>query len=271
MGIAETIHGGIDRVLDTVPLRWLRMRRYERYFTEGKPFVAHRGVYPTLAEALQSIPKARPGYDSDVAAGLHINRMNLVWPSDYPVMFWLTQLFRGGCTSVFDVGGNVGVSYYSFGRFMEFPPSLRWLVFDVSATVMRGRSLAAERDHRKQLAFTEVFADGKGCDVLLACGVTQYLPARLSELLPKLSSRPRHLIINSVALHPERSFYTVQSIQGEVFVPYRITKESDFITGYKRLGYEVVDQWACVEKKCIIPFAPGHSVERLRGFYFVHY
>jgi putative methyltransferase (TIGR04325 family) len=189
MGISETIHGGIDRVLDTGPLRWLRMRRYERYFAEGKPFLAHRGVYQTLAEARQSIPAASArGYDDTAAANLHLDRTELVYPSDYPAMLWLNRLFRDGCTTVFDVGGNVGVSYYSFGRFMELPPSLRWLVCEVPSTVQQGRRLAAERDRRKQLGFTEAVEDAEGFDVLMACGVTQYLPTPLSD---SLGSSPR--------------------------------------------------------------------------------
>lgn len=268
MGLAETLHGGLDRVLDVAPLRWLRMRRYERHFAEGKPFLAHRGVYATLEEALQHVPATLPvGYDNS-SSGLHLDRTDLVWPSDYPAMFWLSQLLRKGCTTICDVGGNVGVSYYSFGRFLEFPPALRWLVCEVPSIVQQGKALAAERDERKQLAFTESLEDASGTDVLLACGVTQYLPTPLSDSLGKLPAKPRHLIINSAALHPELTFYTVQNIHGDVFVPYRITKDSDFVLGYKRLGYELVDRWDVVEKDCVIPFSPRHSIDRFRGFYF---
>jgi putative methyltransferase (TIGR04325 family) len=269
MGIAETLHVGIDRVLGIAPLRRLRMRRYERYFSEGKPFLAFRGVYPTLDEALQSVPQTLPcGYDTDAGTALHVDRTKIVWPSDYPVMFWLGKLFRTGCKSVFDVGGNVGVSYYSFARFMEFPSALRWMVCEVPTTARQGREMAAERDGRKQLAFTEAIGDADGFDVLLACGVIQYLPMSMSESVSKLSSKPRHLIINSVALHPERSFFTVQNIHGDVFVPYHVIRYGDFVGGFERLGYELVNHWECIEKKCIIPFEPGHSVDRFHGFYF---
>lgn len=269
MGISERLHDGIDRVLDAGPLRRLRMHRYEHYFTEGRPFLAHRGVYATLEEARQHIPGASSrGYDSPAAASLHLDRLERVYPSDYPAMLWLARLFREGCTTVFDLGGNVGVGYYSFGRFVDFPPALRWLVCEVSAIVNQGRSLAAERDARRQLAFTERFEDAEGFDLLLACGALQYLPAPMSESLGKLSSKPRHLILNSVALHPDRSFFTVQNIHGDVFVPYRISRERDFILGYTRLGYELVDLWAVPEKKCTIPFAPEYSVQSFCGFYF---
>ena len=71
-----------------------------------------------------------------------------------------------------------------------------------------------------------------------------------------------------MALHPERSFFTVQNIHGDVFVPYRVTRHAEFVAGYERLGYELVDRWDCVEKNCRIPFAPGHSVDRFQGFCF---
>lgn len=132
MGIAERLHEGIDRVLDVGPLRRLRMRSYERYFAEGKPFLAHRGIYASYEEARQHIPQTAPaGYDN-ADAEIHLDRTDLVWPSDYPAMLWLSKAFAGGSTSVFDMGGNVGVSYYSFARFLEYPANLRWLVCEVS-------------------------------------------------------------------------------------------------------------------------------------------
>ena len=269
MGLSETLHGSIDHALDAAPLRWLRRRRYERFFCSGKPFLAHRGVYLTRADAQRHLPApAWRGYDSAAGARLHLDRVTLVYPSDYPVMLWLHRLFQDGCASVFDVGGNVGVSYYSFERFIAYPARLRWLVCEVPAVAAQGEHLAAGWDPRNQISFTEDLEQAEGFDVLLACGSLQYLPRLLSDELATLKPRPRHLILNSVALHPRRSFYTVQNIHGDVFVPYRITREHEFLAGYERLGYELRDRWKVVEKRCHIPFAPGCSIEHFQGFYF---
>ncbi|HWU89912.1 MAG TPA: methyltransferase, TIGR04325 family [Kofleriaceae bacterium] len=195
-------------------------------------------------------------------------RAEAVRPSDYPMMFWLGQLFRDGCRKVFDVGGRVSVRYTSLARFVSFPPALHWLVCDVPTVARQGRRRAAERDGRRQLAFTEALEDAEGFDVLLAAGVLQYLPAPMSEALGTLSSKPSHLLVNSVALHPALSFYTVQSLHGGLCVPYRITQDREFVASYERIGYELVDRWEIPEEKCIIPNAPRHSIDRFHGFYF---
>jgi putative methyltransferase (TIGR04325 family) len=268
MGLSETLHAGVDRVLDAPPLKRMRMRRYDRWFAEGKPFLAHRGVYASFEEAAASAPATQPvGYDNEVAPVVHSERAELVWPSDYPVMLWLTRLFGDGCSSVFDLGGNVGVSYHSFKRFVSYPSSLRWLVCDVPATIARAKELA-RRETCRDLGFTTAIGDAAGYDILLGCGVVQYLPRPLQDYLAAIPGRPRHLLVNSVALHPERSFFTLQNIQGDVFVPYRIPRYDDFVAGIEALGYTTVDRWDVHEKKCSIPFAPQHSIDRFRGFYF---
>jgi putative methyltransferase (TIGR04325 family) len=268
MGIAEALHQGIDRMLDVSPLRRMRIRRYERYFAEGKPFLAHRGIYTSYAEAAASAPSTQPvGYDNDAAPVVHDFRIRHVWPSDYPALFWLGRSFLDRCKRVFDLGGNVGVSYYSFERFIPYPADLRWLVCDVPSTVKEGRQLAEERDPHGRLTFTTSADEGTGFDLWLACGVLQYLPQPLHEILGGLAEKPPRLLVNSVALHPERSFFTLQNIEGNVFVPYRVSKRDEFVAGLEALGYQVVDRWDVVEKRCTIPFAPEHSVDRFQGFY----
>ena len=57
--------------------------------------------------------------------GAHL--LEQVNPRDYPLLFWFSELFREGATSVFDFGGHIGVKYYAFQRYLPYPDNLRWV------------------------------------------------------------------------------------------------------------------------------------------------
>src|SRR4249920_2805602 len=87
-----------------------------------------RGVWPSYEEALLAIPAERlAGYDHSALGRQYIDTMDKARSSDYPLLFWLDKALAE-CSSVFDYGGNIGVSYYKFGRYVKYPADLRWLV-----------------------------------------------------------------------------------------------------------------------------------------------
>ena len=226
-----------------------------------------RGVFDTFAAAAASAPKSRPlGYDNTASAALYRKWM-AVDPHDYPAMFWLQRSLDEGMHSIFDWGGSIGMKYYAFGKHMRYPESLTWTVCDVSASVEEGRKLAQQRQCDNQLRFTTEPKDMSAADVLYASGVLQYLPITLGEMLCQLPSKPHRLVINTTAIHPERSYFTLNSI-GTAFCPYRVQAIDLFCREVEAMGYALKDQWANVGKVLELPMNPEFSLSRYMGFCF---
>jgi putative methyltransferase (TIGR04325 family) len=250
-----------------VPLLGTALRAaYSSHFARMPPNRFH-GVHPDFAAAQRAIPQgARIGYDHDALQGMYRLRMDKACESDYAVLFWLRGLL-GADMRVFDFGGHVGVSWYGWRKYLHFAPGQRWLVCDVPAIVAEGEALARERG-AQGLAFTSRIEDGAGCDVLLVAGSLQYVDLSLPQLIAQLGSRPPHVLVNKLPVHPSESFVTVQST-GRAFHPYRIYHRDAFVDGVTALGYRLVDEWANREQYCRIPFTRGMDVEAYSGFYFV--
>jgi len=275
MPLLENAHILMDRLADLPPLGALRRQRAEAAFANNTDANLFRGVYPSFDAAQASAPPTRPlGYDNADAAGMYLERIKRIYPSDYPVIFWLQKLFAQGQSSVFDLGGHIGIGYYGYQRYLDYPPGLRWTVSDVPAVMARGAEIAIERDPAGRLGFNGNFAGAGGVDVLLALGVLQYLPDTLAQRLAALAQGgaqlPRHILLNLTPLHVQgnggQDYFTLQSI-GTAFCPYRIAAYATFLEGFTRLGYQIVDRWQNPDKHCHIAFEPTHSVEMYHGFY----
>jgi putative methyltransferase (TIGR04325 family) len=239
--------------------------RYERGFARPHGG-AFRGVFASAAEAARSAPATRPvGYDHRAAADMYRERLDRVYPSDYPAMFWLGRLLQPG-TRVFDFGGHVGIHYFAYERYLDYPADLRWTVCDVPAVVAAGTAVARERG-RPNLTFTTRFADAEGADVLIASGSLQYVDTSLAELLAPLRRRPRHLIIHRTPLYGGPAFVTLQNIQTS-YQPYFVFNRAAFIAAVCGCGYDLVDEWSNLEHFCHIPFHEERSVPAYTGLYF---
>lgn len=264
----EGAHRLVDRLSQWPPIERALRRRYESDFAANLDRNLFRGVFASFEEAENSAPAGRPlGYDNPGSAAMYVERTRRVYPTDYPVLFWLQQLLAMGCKRLFDLGGHIGVSYYAYRRYLEYPAGLRWCVHDVPAVMAQGRRLAADKDPDQRLAFADRFEDSDGFDLLVAQGSIQYLPDTLAGRLARLASPPRHILLNLTPLHERHSFFTLQSI-GTAFCPYRITAVGEFLSGYRSLGYEIVDTWDNPDKQCTIPFHPDRSLDRYHGFLF---
>jgi putative methyltransferase (TIGR04325 family) len=249
-------------------LRGLQRKRYEKAFAENRDANLFRGVFPSFEAAQASAPKSLPlGYDNPASAEMYMDRTRKVYASDYPILFWLDRLFREGVTSVFDLGGHIGVSYYAYRRFLTYPKTLRWVVHDVPAVVRHGRELAPKMDRDGYLGFSDGFEGADGFDVLFASGSVQYLPETLATRLARLKQAPRHILLNLLPVHERETYFTLQSV-GTAFCPYRIASAESALADYQALGYTLVDTWENPEKSCLIPFHPEHSLDRYFGFYF---
>lgn len=224
-----------------------------------------RGVFPTFQAARANIPARLPvGYaDHPDNTKIHLHLLGVVQPSDYAIMYWLGPLLAEH-RYVFDFGGNLGVSYYAFEKYLHFPPELRWVICDVPAVVAAGRELALERK-AAHLEFTAEFSGVDGFDVLFTSGTLQLIEQDLSTLLSALKKRPRHLLINRVPLSDRPTYFTV--VDKRICSPYRIANRTEFIGSLERLGYELIDSWNCCESSCRILFHPGRKVSPYSGMY----
>jgi putative methyltransferase (TIGR04325 family) len=263
-GRLELVSGNVSRAIGHIPpLSALRERYQERLFLRRPG--TFRGIYGSFAEATREAPKnAKLGYDHAELADLYTERHTRVLPSDYPAMFWLDRIFRSA-TSLFDFGGHLGVQFYSYAKYLNYPQSLRWTVLDMPAIVDRGRKLAAERG-RAELSFTTDLARAADHDVFFASGSLQYVETPFAEMLAGLSRLPRHLLINKLPLHDGSPYVTLQNVQF-TFSPYAISNRTGFIASLTNLGYELVDAWENPDLSCILPLHPDLSVRAYSGLY----
>jgi len=250
-------------------LRGILERVYRRRFARERiDHNAYCGIYPDYATALAHAPTTLPtGFDNEAGAKMYLSRTRYVLACDYPAMFWLDRLLAEGCESIFDLGGNIGIKYYAFRRYLHYPQQLRWTVCELPGIASAGAEWAAEHDEWRQIRFTSERNDVAGHDILFASGVLQYLPWTLGDLLEGLRQPPRHLLINVLPLHDRFSFFTVQN-SARLYAPYRISAQPDFVQAIIARGYVLRDHWDQPDRSCDIPFHPGHTVEKYHGFLF---
>src|SRR5436305_1048893 len=139
-------HKMLDRVFEIPIVARQRISRFDADFRAGGYGGSCRGVFATYAECAAAAPESRPlGYDNDDAAAMYRDRLDKVYPGDYPMIHWLGRAFESGSRRVFDLGGHVGIAYYAYRRYLDYPASLSWQVHDVAAVMASGRRLAGER------------------------------------------------------------------------------------------------------------------------------
>jgi putative methyltransferase (TIGR04325 family) len=234
-------------------------RRFERW--PG----SYRGVFQSFAEARASAPGDKLGFDHPELASLYDARMGRAFPSDYPVLFWLSLLLPR-ISSVFDWGGHVGISYYTYAKYLNFPEKLRWRVGEVPEIVKAGRALAGSRA-ATALSFTTEFADADGLDLLLANGSLQFVEAPLADLLRSLRQPPRDLIINKLPVYEGAAFVTLENTIHS-YNPYRVGNRRAFVDSIVACGYSLEDSWENPDVSCHIPLHRDRSLSSYSGFYF---
>ncbi len=266
--MGDRLHDLLDSALSAPVIGQVRTRRFDRFFRTGLVPGLCRGVYDTYIQAAAAAPQTLPlGYDHESAGDLYPERLDHVYPGDYPMMVWLTKAFAGGVTRVFDLGGHVGISYYAYQPYIQYPEGLRWELHDVPAVAAKGREIAALRDHRKALTFVDDFNYAADAQLLFTSGCLQYLEETLPMKLSRLRMRPEWVLINLIPMHAQHDFWTVQSIQN-AFCPYHIQHDATFFRGMEDLGYDTLDRWVNAEKRCEVKFRPEHSVEGYVGAAF---
>ena len=251
-------------------LRKWRETRYERQFLAHTAVSHHiyRGVFATFDDARSSIPASRmAGYDNAESAELYRDRTRRVFINDYPMIYWLSRWFAEGAHSVYDLGGHIGIAYYAYRKYLDYPSDLRWTVQDVPSVNAAGTLWAQAHDTDRHLGFSTEAREASAYDVFFASGSLQYLSYTLFDALTSMDGAPRFLLLNSVPVHPSQSYFTVQNI-GVACCPYRVTAERAFLDPLKSLGYELQDRWENPQRHCTVPFHPELSLDRYFGFAF---
>jgi putative methyltransferase (TIGR04325 family) len=267
--------GSIAGELAQLPgLRHLARPVYRRNFR--RPFRnvdnSYYGVYRDYAEAAaaaqalssQALPAS---YDVQAASRAYRNQLEAIRVSDYPLLYWLSRLIASGHRNVFDLGGNIGVTYYGFGRYLDYPDELRWQVHDMPVVMAAGRQRAAEHDPGRRLSFADAPERADGADILVTTGALQYLDYTLADLLGRLPRRPPHVLINLTPVHPSRSYFTLQNLQFAV-CPYRVMARPELLADMQALGYRLVDEWHSRERSLSVPFEAGYAIDNYSGFCF---
>ncbi|WP_235505172.1 TIGR04325 family methyltransferase [Variovorax sp. Root318D1] len=243
-----------DLLPDLLPLRY-RIQAYRRKFLVNETENLFMGSFENFAAAEAGAPDSKAvGYSNAKAAGELYSHQ--IYFYDYPGLFWLGRPFNDGMRHVFDLGGNVGIKYYAFRRVLPYPDDLRWTVCDVPGVAQTGKELAAQRDASAQLDFTTNYSEASGCDVLYASGSLQYLPQRIGEILAVLPVKPKRIVLNTTAVHPERTLYTINSI-GIAFCPYRIQHVEELWAELRSAGYKRRDAWRNEVLTIEVPFVEG--------------
>lgn len=259
--IVKKLVESLPVVSDYYAYHWLFPRRVN----------AFRGLYSSFDEALKAVPpQTLTGYnhaelhDAPVRLNCTQADMETLNPIDYPVLVWLRKAFEDSST-VCDLGGNTGNSYYAFRRYIPYPENVQWTICDLPEAVKSGEAMR-QRTHCPGLSFTTDLATVENAEIFLTCGTIQYMNASLPDFLGHLKNRPRHLIVQRVAFYEGEEYFTLQNLCG-VYVPYKIMNDANFVASLAVLGYELVDRWS-IDRPCVIPFHPDRFVKGQSGMYF---
>jgi putative methyltransferase (TIGR04325 family) len=103
--------------------------------------------------------------------------------------------------------------------------------------------------------------------VLYASGALQYLPRTLASLLGDLDERPKRIVLNVTAIHPERAYFTLQNI-GAAFCAYRVQARDTFVREMEEAGYALRDEWHNPALPLRLPFNTGYDLHAYAGFCF---
>ncbi|MDY7022924.1 MAG: methyltransferase, TIGR04325 family [Cyanobacteriota bacterium] len=232
---------------------------------------AYQGVFSSFQDALDAIPQHyRSTYNLPELHRYPEEMSNLVQtatrlnPQDYPVLFWLNSILKDNST-LLDLGGKAGQSFYSYQNYLSYGKELRWIVCDLPAAVEAGQKLA-EKLESKNISFKTNWSNIDELNILLTCGTLQYLEQPLAEIIKSLSSRPQHVLVHRVPCYDGEQYITLQNLIASI-VPYKIQNRQQLIDSITDLGYELIDSWSN-NRTCSIPFHPERFVKGYYGFYF---
>lgn len=200
-----------------------------------------RGIYPDRASALASLPaQRRQGYDDTRVAPVAFDLMCRVAPFDYPVLFWLQSLAKPGM-SILDAGGHLGTKYLAFRDYVPVA-DMTWTVFDLPQIIDVARAWQGQGKLPQEIRFESDAGTVPRCDLMIASGLLQYLDRPFAAFVDDLPEKPRHILLNKVAMRDGPTIVTLEKI-GPNRVPYQIRNQPEFEAGIRAAGYKIRDRW----------------------------
>ena len=243
-------------------------RAYAR-FCSKEGFASHYGVFDSFGEARKRVPLSREFNQDELADEYMENRINRLFPYDYPVLYWLSRAFLEGYTSVFDIGGSVGVHYHAYQKVLNYPDNMSWLVFETPEIARVGRKIATLRGS-SQLMFTDCFETTKiKAGVWISAGALQYIEdAHPSRLLADCVTPPSYIILNKIPVYNGEEFVTAQNIGNNSYAPTYVYNRSKLINEIESIGYRLLDSWDVLERSFYLPGHPEKSFSCFSGMCF---
>lgn len=241
--------------------------KYKYRFKRATKSNLFYGIYPDFQTCNKHLPKSKPpGYDNQASAELYEERAHTIYINDYPVLYWLKQILNKS-DIVFEIGGHIGVSFYSYDHFMNLDKDIHWTIQEVEHVANQGKKIANKKNETR-LHFTHTFDALKDTKLVFASGSLQYIEEDILKLIHKANINPEHILINMFPLNDKPDYYTINNI-GTAFCPYKITNKDQFIQLMNENGYKLIDEWKNEDKYCTIPFSdPSYSLDHYHGFYF---
>lgn len=248
-------------------IRHIILWRYEKLFSSRGGYALNKGVFDSFLEAEKSAPKrTKVGFDHSEMAKQFTGRIKKIDCYDYPVLYWFYPIINS-CKKIVDIGGHIGVNYYSYKPYLKYPSELEWKVIEVPSVAEAGKKIAESNDAHG-LLFSSDFKDADYSDVLYAAGSIQYIESpRIVDMLRYMKSKPKHIVINKVPIYDGEEFVSLQNA-GVSFAPRYVFNQKKFIAGIENMGYKVIDRWSVPERNFSLPLDPIRSFGNLSGLYF---
>ena len=220
------------------------------------------GIYPSREAALEAIPKsALSGYDHSEIAEVSLEQMSQRSLFDYPIAFWLTRLLPES-PAVVDVGGHFGTKYIALRDLVDLE-DVSWSVVDLPQIIEAAKTKQLNNELPAPIQFLAEYPNSGNSSILIASGLFQYYDRPLSELL---ESRPKHVLMNKIAVTAGKSFFTLERI-GNARVPYQVRNKDLWRTEVENCGYEIVDTWQIPSISHKISTHPWRPASQSFGMY----
>lgn len=249
----------------------MRLRRFLKDCYRAATFphriTESRGVFSTADEAMASAPTDKPlGYDHAAVARYYREELDLVLKEyEYPNLFHLARILQKlkGRPRILDFGGNVGVHYLGYRRYLDID-DVEWIVCDVPAITKVGVELCAA--HRN-VSFINDLSElpNREIDILLAAGSIEYCCSDFTEhFIVRGQLRPKNILLSQVMLYDGPPFVTLQN-GGLSYYPQHVYNRDKFISSLELHGFSVVDEWLDCSGGLSIPFRPDCSIPMTTG------
>ncbi|MBL8344483.1 MAG: methyltransferase, TIGR04325 family [Rubrivivax sp.] len=260
---------GLEKLKQLPVIRDLWQRQRLNHFLSVNGGGLHYGKFASFDEARAWLPK-NPGYDLESLSDEYLEvRTRRIYAFDYPVMFWLRNAFEAGARSIFDIGGSVGVQYYSYRRYMSLPEDLVWRVSELPVVCRLGREYA-QRQGVTAVQFSESLDTSTiSDDIWIAAGVLEVLEnARIEGLLAGAARRPQHILINKLPLWRGEEYVSAQNIGSGSFTAHYVFNRERFVAAVEAQGYKLLDSWDVPERCYQDPREPERDFANYSGLCF---